>query len=101
MLQVKKLKEHVYTKILKMDQQGGPGTANSNSQVSQDQSSTQGVNDSNNNNDENTNSVNININTNEANSSIDIPLVANRTIELICSDQVWLEINKWKNYKNF
>lgn len=90
LLQVKKLKEHVYTKILKLDQ------------LSPNDTNAQGLNDTNNNNyksnensqsstNSNTNNQQTNSstsNSNEVDNAIDIPLVANRTIELICSDQV-------------
>lgn len=64
LLQVKKLKEHVYSKILKLDQ------TNENNQ-----------NDSNNNNYKNSEP-------DVSNPSLDNLQQANRTIELICSDQV-------------
>ncbi|RNA13989.1 WD repeat-containing 48 isoform X2 [Brachionus plicatilis] len=64
LLQVKKLKEHVYSKILKLDQ---------NSESNQ--------NDSNNNNYKNTEP-------DDTNGCQDALQQANRTIELLCSDQV-------------
>ena len=90
LLQVKKLKEHVYQKILKLDESSQPNDTNNN------------LNNSNQNNINNqTNNSNSTINqhsgisnnSNEINSnnSTDISLLANKTIDLICSDQVSLK----------
>ncbi|CAF0757335.1 unnamed protein product [Brachionus calyciflorus] len=73
LLQVKKLKEHVYSKILKLDQNGSNETQN----------------DTNNNFKTNElSNANSNSGSQVLNDSQDISQLAQRTIELICSDQI-------------
>ena len=78
LLQVKKLKEHVYQKILKLDEQ-----TNTNDST---------INSNNNNNNNIDGSFQQKQSTNNLNGSSlignDLSSTANRTIELICSDTV-------------
>jgi hypothetical protein len=95
LLQVKKLKEHVYQKILKLDDASSnlntqfvnnEGSSNIYSNSANNQNSSQtnssGINNSNSQLNNNTNEI-----SNGANTT-DLSANANRSIELICSDQV-------------
>lgn len=86
MLQVKKLKEHVYQKILKLDEQNPASTdpvatGTSNTSIGSDAANPQQKQSVSSLNGSTSSSVN------------DLSAIANRTIELICSDTVSL-LNK-------
>jgi hypothetical protein len=89
LLQVKKLKEHVYQKILKLDENNQQNDTNNNLNNNNQNSINSHASNSNSTINQHSHSGNSN-NSNEINSSnsTDISLLANRTIELICSDQV-------------
>jgi hypothetical protein len=89
LLQVKKLKEHVYQKILKLDENNQQNDTNNNLNSNNQNSINSHASNSNSTINQHSHSGNSN-NSNEINSSnsTDISLLANRTIELICSDQV-------------
>jgi len=84
LLQVKKIKEHVYQKILKLDE-------NTNNQQQTGLTSEANINNTNSYSDNNSHakqSSSTNSLSNNSNSSNDISTLANRTIELICSDNI-------------
>jgi hypothetical protein len=117
---VKKVKEYVYTKILKLDQtstseqQANAAQSGSNASSSSGghfQSTTASFNDSNNNNYSNkSNELNnqpgahqpsgggggMGTNLTETNSGKELLHVINRSIELICSDQVQYTIQRYR-----
>ena len=81
MLQVKKLKEHVYQKILKLDENQNSTNESSNSNA---------INSENSNNTQRPSSSTNSLSNSSSNGSNpnDSAALANRTIELICSDNV-------------
>ena len=85
-MQVKKLKEHVYQKILKLDE-----TATQQNDTNNNLNNNLNNNSSYNNLSQSNNSST----TTELNgaNSTDVSTKANRTIELICSDQVIINVH--------
>jgi len=98
---VKKVKEHVYQKILKLDENANSQVNSSsgvvtNASVSTDSSNSNNPNDSPSNNtisqqqSSSTNSLGNNSSSSGCTNANDISSLAGRTIELICSDNVIL-----------
>ena len=98
MLQVKKLKEHVYQKILKLDDtSSNTNTQFVNNNFNNSNENNSNISSTNNQNSSQSNNIGINNSNNQLNSNneisngantTDLSANANRTIELICSDQV-------------